>query len=123
MEMSSEWFSGRAEVTTYALEELLGTKLSALYQRKKGRDLFDLWYVHKNLSPVYDDVFTALRHYLKMQGVRITKGHFLINLKDKMNDPLFLRDIRPLLRSGIHYDLDEAFAQIEHLVEKHYSDS
>lgn len=28
----------------FARPELLGTKLRALYQRKKGRDLFDLWY-------------------------------------------------------------------------------
>ncbi|WP_420442305.1 nucleotidyl transferase AbiEii/AbiGii toxin family protein [Candidatus Palauibacter sp.] len=42
--VDSPWFGGTAEVTTYALEELLGTKLRALYQRRKGRDLFDLWY-------------------------------------------------------------------------------
>jgi predicted nucleotidyltransferase component of viral defense system len=36
------WFDGEAEVVTYTLEELLGTKLRAFYQRKKGRDLFDL---------------------------------------------------------------------------------
>ena len=39
--MENSWFSGRCELTTYALEELLGTKLRALYQRAKGRDLFD----------------------------------------------------------------------------------
>jgi len=38
----SRWHSGAAEITTFALDELLGTKLRALYQRKKGRDLFDL---------------------------------------------------------------------------------
>jgi predicted nucleotidyltransferase component of viral defense system len=32
-------------VLTYDIHELLGTKLRALFQRKKGRDLFDLWYV------------------------------------------------------------------------------
>jgi predicted nucleotidyltransferase component of viral defense system len=35
------WFQGSAKIVTYELEELLGTKLRALYQRKKG-DLFDL---------------------------------------------------------------------------------
>lgn len=42
-EMKNTWFSGRCEITTYQLNELLGTKLRALYQRKKGRDLFDLY--------------------------------------------------------------------------------
>jgi len=39
---SSRWFAGKSEITTYALDELLGTKTRALYQRKKSRDLFDL---------------------------------------------------------------------------------
>jgi predicted nucleotidyltransferase component of viral defense system len=34
------WFSGSTELVTYHFEELMGTKLRALYQRKKGRDLF-----------------------------------------------------------------------------------
>ena len=40
--MDSPWFSGAASLRTYCLEELLGTKLRALYQRKEGRDLLDL---------------------------------------------------------------------------------
>lgn len=41
--VESGWFTGEARLTTYQLEELVGTKLRALYQRKKGRDLFDLY--------------------------------------------------------------------------------
>ncbi len=41
-EVQSGYFTGKCELTTYKLEELLGTKLRALYQRRKGRDLFDL---------------------------------------------------------------------------------
>ena len=36
------WFNGECMINTYYIEELLGTKLRALYQRRKGRDLFDL---------------------------------------------------------------------------------
>ncbi len=42
LRVSNPWFQGTAPVTLFKLEELLGTKLRALYQRKKGRDLFDL---------------------------------------------------------------------------------
>lgn len=45
------WFRGSAEITTYELDELLATKLRALYQRKKGRDLFDLWSASRR-SPI-----------------------------------------------------------------------
>lgn len=39
---ASRWFEGACEIQTYELDELLGTKLRALYQRKQARDLFDL---------------------------------------------------------------------------------
>jgi predicted nucleotidyltransferase component of viral defense system len=39
--VSSRWFEGVCEIPSYALDELLGTKLRALYQRRKGRDLED----------------------------------------------------------------------------------
>lgn len=42
-DVDSPWFSGAADVATYAVEELAATKIRALFQRKKGRDLFDLW--------------------------------------------------------------------------------
>lgn len=41
--VSSTWFTGEADVQTFAPEELIATKIRALYQRKKGRDLFDMW--------------------------------------------------------------------------------
>jgi predicted nucleotidyltransferase component of viral defense system len=52
--VESRWHSGEAEILTYDLEELLGTKLRALYQRRKGRDLFDLWYAFRHLTPAPD---------------------------------------------------------------------
>lgn len=42
-EVTSGWFNGKCALTTYQLEELLGTKLRALFQRRKGRDLYALW--------------------------------------------------------------------------------
>ncbi|GHT17674.1 hypothetical protein FACS189429_2260 [Bacteroidia bacterium] len=39
----NQWFTGNCKITTYHLDELLGTKVRALYQRRKGRDLFDLY--------------------------------------------------------------------------------
>ena len=36
--VSSRWFEGQCQICSYELDELLGTKLRALYQRKQGRD-------------------------------------------------------------------------------------
>jgi len=44
----STWFKGDCSIISYQLEELLGTKLRALYQRRKGRDLFDLYWAMSN---------------------------------------------------------------------------
>ncbi len=41
--VDNPWFKGTTELPIYHLDELLGTKMRALYQRKKGRDLYDLW--------------------------------------------------------------------------------
>jgi len=41
--VQSNWFTDKVMIQTYQFEELIATKLRALYQRKKGRDLFDLW--------------------------------------------------------------------------------
>ena len=52
LQMDNGWFSGNCNIPTYELEELLGTKLRALYQRRKSRDLFDLYwaYQHHNIN-------------------------------------------------------------------------
>ena len=39
--VASRWYSGTAAIATSELDELLATKLRALYQRRKGRDLFE----------------------------------------------------------------------------------
>ena len=56
--MDSDWFKGKADIITYEMDELMATKLRALYQRRKGRDLFDIWYVATNelinLNRVFD---------------------------------------------------------------------
>ena len=40
--VENPWFTGQCDVPTYSREEMLATKLRALLQRNKGRDLFDL---------------------------------------------------------------------------------
>jgi predicted nucleotidyltransferase component of viral defense system len=51
--VDSPWFTGDAAVPTFDLAELIATKIRALFQRKKGRDLFDLWLAvrHAGVAP------------------------------------------------------------------------
>ena len=42
LEVGNPWFSGKAAIPTFSREEMMATKLRALLQRDKGRDLYDL---------------------------------------------------------------------------------
>lgn len=97
--VSSPWFKGSCQVITYALEELLGTKLRAMYQRKKGRDLFDVAIAiaqRPDLDP--RAVVNCFRRYMEFAGTRVSRADFEANLARKVTDPAFLEDVAPLLR-------------------------
>lgn len=40
--VENDWCSGETEIVSFVPEELFGTKLRALLQRRRNRDLFDL---------------------------------------------------------------------------------
>ncbi len=79
--IDNQWFSGQCSVTTYRLDELLGTKLRALYQRRKGRDLFDL---HKALITGGVDIDELIRCYRSYMNFSVdkppTKKEFLTHI-------------------------------------------
>lgn len=104
----SRWFSGSSKVSTYALDELLGTKLRALYQRKKGRDLFDLWWVSRNATVDLDRVVHCFGEYLGAADLRVSRAEMEANLARKLKDQRFLGDLRPLLAPGTEWDLEAA---------------
>lgn len=110
--VTNPWFTGSATVLTYPIDELLGTKLRAMYQRKKGRDLFDLWEAHRRLEINIPTVIRCFRHYLDRQGLSISRAEFVANLDEKATDEAFLDDVVPLLRSDVDYDQKAALALI-----------
>lgn len=110
-EVNSEWFSGKTEIKTYSINELLGTKLRALYQRSKGRDLFDLDYSRLNIDLEIDQIIECFKEYTTFStGKRPpSKKEFLINIEEKEQSPEFTGDMEALLRSGITYNQEAAF--------------
>ncbi len=106
--IDNSWFR-EAGVVTYQLEELLGTKLRALYQRSKGRDLFDLWYALTQLVTDTDRLLFAFKEYTRIAGTEITKVDFLENLELKAQDKKFRNDIEGLIRPGLMYDFERAY--------------
>ena len=113
MNVRNPWFSGAADVTTYEIDELLGTKLRALYQRKKGRDLFDLWLCLQQRLTDSDKVADCFTRYMAHEKRKITRAEFEKNLHAKATDATFLNDIYPLLAEGVTYDPAAALLQIQ----------
>lgn len=108
-DVNSRWFSGSSDIATYDLDELLGTKLRALYQRKKGRDLFDLAHALSREGVSAERVIEAFARYTDADGARITRAMFEQNLAAKKTDAVFTADMTPLLSSATAWDFDHAF--------------
>lgn len=106
--VESRWFSGSATILTYQLAELLGTKVRALYQRKKGRDLFDLWkaFTCTELNP--EQIISCFLKYMEHEDHRVSRAEFEKNLSEKFEDPRFLEDIGPLLMKDSGWDFHKA---------------
>ncbi len=102
--VASRWFEGACDVQTYELDELLGTKLRALYQRKQARDLFDLAIALTRLPADPQRVVAAFLEYMARDGHPITRAQVEQNLAVKMRDRSFLADLSPLLAGGDAWD-------------------
>ena len=116
----SLWAKGSCNITTYQLNELLGTKLRALYQRKKGRDLFDLAYALENAEVNADEIIRCYHRYISfVVEAPPTYKQFMANMEEKMADPEFTGDTVKLLRPGIQFNPQAAWEHVrETLVDK-----
>jgi predicted nucleotidyltransferase component of viral defense system len=116
-EVKNPWFNGSADVSTYAIDELLCTKLRALYQRRKGRDLLDVWLALDQGRIDTATLLTCFDRYMTENGSTVTRAQFEANLAQKRKHPDIRDDVGPLLRPGFSWDLDAAMdAVLEKIV-------
>lgn len=100
LRVANPWFSGEASIPTYSREEMLATKLRALLQRDKGRDLYDLAHaldVFEGLDA--DRIVEIFGRYLDLSGQAISRAQAQQRMFAKLANPRFLLDMRPLLRA------------------------
>lgn len=110
--VESPWFTGSTEVLTYTLEELLGTKFRALYQRKKGRDLYDFWYAMKHWPDLdIASVINIFQQYMLFDNLSVSEAQLKRNIELKQDDKVFNADISALLTTdqARQYQHAEAF--------------
>ena len=116
--VGNPWFEGTSGITTYELEELPSTKLRAFYQRKKGRDLFDLSTALVRFPDLdAEKVVRCFQHYMEMSGARVSRAEFEANLAGKLSDPVFRADVLPLLalnaNAEVQFDVVQAAKSVK----------
>ena len=96
-----------------SLGELLATKLRALYQRRKGRDLFDLAMAFRILDVDSEKVVEVFKQYCEVAGVQIGAEVLRKNVQAKLDHPGFLHDCDPIIKPGVSFDLRNDFELVE----------
>ena len=81
----------------FHIHRLLGTKLRALFQRKKGRDLFDLGVALEDESLDVDGVIACFEKYMAHGGAAVSRAQFEENLRAKLGTPEFTADLPVIL--------------------------
>ena len=98
LEVANPWFSGEAAISTFSREEMLATKLRALLQRDRGRDLYDLAYALEVFETLdVDRIVEMFGQYLALSGQTISRAQAQERMFAKLANPRFLLDVRPLL--------------------------
>jgi predicted nucleotidyltransferase component of viral defense system len=110
--VENPWFTGKTGIRSYEPEELFGTKLRALLQRRKNRDLFDLNEGLVQLDLDAPKVIACFNHYLAHEGTRITRAIAEERMLQKLTRSL-TEDIAPLLPPGVIFDDATARAAFE----------
>ena len=89
----------------------MATKLRALYQRKKGRDLYDLWLA---LTVLELDPETIVAAYPAYRPEGVSGEDVAENLRLKLVDPEFRTDVLAMIRTDAPaYDPDVANELVE----------
>jgi hypothetical protein len=105
-QVSSPWWSGAAAVRTFSARELVATKIRALFERDKGRDLFDMWLALTELGLTGDDLLAAFGPY---HSPSITARSAVANLRRKLTTSTFREDLDPFVTTPpAGYDIDAA---------------
>lgn len=112
--VESRWFEGTASIRSFAIEELLATKLRALYQRRKGRDLFDLGIALRQAAPDTGKLAACFEQYMARSGAVVSRAQFEENLTKKLAQADFAADLAQILSGPAltEFDRDAAGEQV-----------
>jgi hypothetical protein len=96
--VENPWFTGKLDIPTFSREEIPATKLRALLQRSKGRDLFDLDHgltVFEGLNVAR--IAKCFLLCLEKAEIAVSRAEAQQRMFQKLVYSSFFTDMRPLL--------------------------
>jgi predicted nucleotidyltransferase component of viral defense system len=110
--MANDWHRSSTSVASFEPEELFGTKLRALLQRRKNRDLVDLYHGLNLLGMDRDKILACFDHYLSLESNSISRAVAEQRMLEKLTRSL-TEDVVPLLPAGIRFNEEDALKAFE----------
>lgn len=108
------------KVNAYSYNEIIVEKLRSLIQRNRPRDIYDLWYLAKNIDIQY---FTTLKYLLlnkaQHKRIKVERIEQFLN-KDKLNANklAWKQSLQTQLNSNDIPDFDHAYSQVHDFIAK-----
>lgn len=99
--------TGQVSIATYQLEELTATKLRALFERLKGRDVYDLFFISK-LKP--EQIVTRkmfLYYFYRSRKVFNPRIHYK-SLAERCSSGKYVDDVAGFIKPTVQFSLDKA---------------
>ena len=105
----------QTQIKGFDVHEMLGTKMRAMFQRKRGRDLFDLYWALTQSTNAIDPstIIESFQYYMNQEGTKAGRAEFVSILEAHLRDRGFCVDVKPLLRNGVVYDPQAAGRYIQ----------
>lgn len=110
--VENDWYHGTAEITSFEPEELFRTKLRALLQRRRNRDLFNLHQGPEQLPLAQQKVIACFDHYLALEGKPITRAMAEQRMLENLTRSL-TEDVAPMLPASLCWSEEDAIQAFE----------
>lgn len=99
-------------------EEMLAEKIRAILTRKKGRDLYDLWYLISSGTYIEDKLVREKLNYYKLEKTQV--GDILKKIEEFSKEE-FILDIRPFVPINERAKLAEFFYYLKDFLKQKLS--
>jgi predicted nucleotidyltransferase component of viral defense system len=108
----NDWYHGTAEIASSEPEEPFGTKLRALLQRRRNRDLFDLHQGFEQLPLAPEKVIACFDHDMALEGKPITRAMAEQRTLEKLTRSL-TEEVAPMLPASVRWSDADAIKAFE----------